>query len=1222
MKPFFLFLAAASLFGGQSIVLNGTLIGNSSFPNRSKALPWRAEFYIHDWAPTQTMHVANVGGVGLQVDIYNLPGNVYLQAFSWWDTGGSVCVIGLGNLSPQGLYVRFQRDPVAKNSICEGWDTSGNRIHGSTHSYTSDNDGYNYMGATVGDMYVSGPESLGFFRIESTLLPMNSRSPVTADNTDTLLHWRFDGNLTDSSGQGYSGTVSTGQAAFATTPNQNVIAVLKTLGAPSWGNWTSLRAGAPSQLDGTASFSQADASASVSYFWQCLSGPSNPLWDSHTSGTPTLNGLIFGTYNIQLSVSDAAGKQSNTALQVGAVATDAKGVVVNADPNVDRLFGPMIAFGKNPWGYADERAMTATTLRSAAYNAQHLNPPSWETPATGTVTYTFNGTGPAGAAGTSLCAAISSPTATTVTVCDATKLDLSSLPTRILVGGGSAREEIRICSTNGNVLTVCYDGRGWTQGSTYLIAGAVAWPNGTPVGQMKVAGIATAFLSTLCLAGAGPTGTVAYNSGTVAMTHGSAAITGAGANWTTANNVNAGYVVRITATHGGTPFVFSAYITTVTDATHITLNRSYPSDADDGTFSYSVIAADIRQMVLHYNRATDGSDAKLYFFASGCESDTNAYLYSGHDVAGLNGTVQSQKAYSYMDGFGYVSAFGANFYGEDLAHRALYYRSGWKPALDAANVMGDNFVRAPGVAGGDAGGIPLLLGGGVIGGFVSAILTGRTSWSDLRGFARWGSIGASGCNDYDTRDSSYLGTWLTLAALYDPDPVQRSNWKTSLGALFGRDNTCKRSDNSWANGFLFNNGSFPALTMTAGAATATGVNLPSSICLGRATGTLSATSGSASISGSGFVAGNQIVITGTRNSAVYVGVFRYQLNSPTSLTLAALWPGDTGTGLSYVIEGPSSLGYDGDYQTSIGQSANDPQLSKNWSCVWNNASQITLNRAWDGPTGTAYLFKYVLAGYGQQPYMLGIKTLQMDYGSQIDDPTLASGYAALDAAAATWIHDVGYDPVTQGMHYGRIYGVCEPLTTPPASPVFDSRTPGCNYGLDPAAGRAARVLTAEASHGLRAYYQSAPSQARKDWGDQAYGSIWGYAPYTTGGVYTDSNFVRDENSNLSLGAYKWTGFFFGMGMAHQWPAVRLGGVAPTVNRTIPVAFNLTSVPNASKVTVIVTAPSGAVQRVTCSNSPCLVTGDARQGNHLIQVQYLGTGNAVLAIGEQQIAVVQ
>ena len=55
--------------------------------------------------------------------------------------------------------------------------------------------------------------------------------------------------------------------------------------------------------------------------------------------------------------------------------------------------------------------------------------------------------------------------------------------------------------------------------------------------------------------------------------------------------------------------------------------------------------------------------------------------------------VRSQ--YSVMDRYGYASAFGPNFYGEDLAHRALYYRSGWTPALQAARVFGDNFVNSP-----------------------------------------------------------------------------------------------------------------------------------------------------------------------------------------------------------------------------------------------------------------------------------------------------------------------------------------------------------------------------------------------------------------------------------------------------------------------------------------------------------------------------------------------
>ena len=94
------------------------------------------------------------------------------------------------------------------------------------------------------------------------------------------------------------------------------------------------------------------------------------------------------------------------------------------------------------------------------------------------------------------------------------------------------------------------------------------------------------------------------------------------------------------------------------------------------------------------------------------------------------------------------------------------------------------------------------------------------------------------------------------------------------------------------------------------------------------------------------------------------------------------------------------------------------------------------------------------------------------------------------------------------------------------------------------------MLTAEASQALRVYFESNPTPEALAWGDVAYGSIWGNPQYTTGGVYSDSNYVRNENSNASLGAYKWTGFFFGMGMAHQWPAVRLGGVEPERRRRV------------------------------------------------------------------------
>lgn len=1190
-------------FAGQSLVLNSSSTISVVDPVIPANQSWRIEFQIHNWtippAGVYSAMIYDLLGTGSIARLYP-DGTVEIETLDQV-TQQAPCFVSTSGLT--NALVRIQKNASSMLFSCEIWNYDGTAYSNQVENI-SQLAPHPYSGGNVGP---GASTALGFLRVSTTLLPLGSKPPTTADGGNWT-ELKFDGNLQDSSGNNHN--ASGYGVSYMATPNQVAVANPKTFGAPSWSNWVSLRAGYPAQLDGSASYSLADASSAVSYYWQQIDGPSTVIWTNQNLATPTMNGLIFGTYDFSLQVRDVAGNTATATLQSGAVATDDNGVVVNADPNVDLIFGPMIAYGKNPWGYADERAMTATQLRMAAYNAQGLNPPSWTTAENGTVSYIFNGVGAAaGLPGTTLSNAISTPTSTSISVANASLLNLSSLPARILLGNGFSREEVRICAASATsgpaTLTVCYDGRGQSSPADSYRTAAQAWPAGTIVGQMKVTGSGTNFLSTICPAGPGPNGAAVYAAGSIQLTPGSTLATGLGTSWTTANNVIGSYLVRVSATHGGAPFVFSAYISSVADPAHLTLARPYPADADAGAFTYSVIQADVLEITLHYNQPY-GSSSQTYFQTSGCESTTDVYLYSGHDIASLDGTLQQSMQYSVMNGFGYTSAYGPNFYGEDLAHRALYYRSGWTPALQAARVFGDNYVNSPQVAGGLVGGDPLLLGGGVIGGFAAAVLDttdpNRPSWNTLRGLAASGAIGNSGCNDYDTRDSGYLGTWLTLAAEFDPDPVQQANWQAQLGQLLFRDQNCKGADNSWANGFLWNNGSVP-LKMTNGSTIATGTNIPPGICFGIDTGTIGVVNGSATAMGGGFLAGNKIVITGTKNGAPFTGNFQFSVNGNGSITLAALWPGDTGSA-TFVIE-------NNDYLTTIGTSNNDLMLKENWACTWNSPSQITLNRPWDGPTEAgAYPYSYVLAGYGQQPYMLGIKITQMKFASQMTNQSYSSNYAAFATLAADWIHDVGYDPPTQGMNYGRIIQACEPASIPTPSTTFSARTPGCNDGLNQASIRAARVLTAETSQALRVYYESHPTQQAKAWGDQAYGSIWGNPVYTTGGVYSDPNYVVDEDSNASLGAYKWTGFFFGMGMSHQWPAVRLGGVHLARIRRVGLQVRQGI---AAKTQITVTAPSGKVTVFSCgSTSSCEVTVDDRQGNHWYSVQYLSEDGKVLS----------
>ena len=139
---------------------------------------------------------------------------------------------------------------------------------------------------TSGGVIGSGVSaSMGFLRVATTLLPLGGKPPATADGGDWT-ELKFDGNLKDSSGRNHNASGS--GASYVTTPNQVAVANPKTLGAPPWSNWVSLRAGYPAQLDGSASYSLADASSAVSCLWQQMDGPSSVIWTNQNTSTPTL----------------------------------------------------------------------------------------------------------------------------------------------------------------------------------------------------------------------------------------------------------------------------------------------------------------------------------------------------------------------------------------------------------------------------------------------------------------------------------------------------------------------------------------------------------------------------------------------------------------------------------------------------------------------------------------------------------------------------------------------------------------------------------------------------------------------------------------------------------------------------------------------------------------------------------------------------------------------
>ncbi len=1214
----FIIATALCLNAGQSIVTSASnYVTNFSIPSFSPAhtSPIQVEFEIHDWAtsPGGFVFASHAAGSYCQF----IPSG-YLYCTSYWDTSGFAYAIPLP--ATKILYVRLMRDPAGLTQSVEAWGYQGNLIYQRQNSITDSAD-------TSGGIYVGAATvSTAFFRVKNVLTGMNSRPPVTADNANTVLHWKFDGNLADSSPNAYLGSMPT--PSYAATPHQDATAVAAVYGHPTWTNVISLRAGKPSRLDGSLSYSQADASAAVSCSWSQTAGAWTVTFDNPLSCSPTVSGLVFGTYGFSLTVTDTSAQTNTSTLTVGAVSTDDNGVVVQADPNADILFGPMIAFGKSPWGYMDERQRTMIDLQSSYLSA--WTDPVWLHSGTGTVAYPFSGKGMwyGGATGTTLSGAITNSPTATIPVTNASALSLSSLPTWIVIGNlSSGAEIVRICSTTATsgaaILTPCYDGRALTMTPDAKIQGTSiyttpqAWGSGTVVGELRIQGTGTQFVTDpttpICPAGApGPAGTVVYATGTVTVAAGSTTITGSGTSFS--GNVYANQLLRISATHGGTPFVYWATITSVTDATHLVVDRPLPAGVDAGPYSYSVLA--VRMIALHF-AAPNGSDQMLRYGSLGCESETAAFAMPYYDISGANGVAQSGQAYTYEDFGGHQTAFGPNFYGTGLAARAFYLRSGYAPALEVANRLDDKWAKSPEVAGGYAGGNPLLLGGGVVGAIADVVLNPASplQWKDVRRFIELANIGSSACNDDDTRDTGYQGEWTALGALFDT--AQQSTWLTNLSSIYTRDNSCKTQGktglavetNSWAeSGYRWTsaNGGNTA-SFTNGSTAGTGSGIQSSMCSAVASGSATVVAASASVSrtsGDSFATGNKIWLYGTKSGAPFSQVTRFTFTSANSITLAGVWGGDNGTA-TFMIENT-------DYLTAWSQNKDSASLTQNYACKWNSSTSITLDRPWQSASGTYNGYAYVLSGYGTQPYMLGIKTTMFDHAAQVADGTLAANFRTLAGLAAGWIHDYGVNPVSKGLYYGRVFGACEPPVTP-ASPSNSYVTPGCNSDGNISGDR---VLIGEVSSSLRAYYQAqSGSPAAKTWGDQIYGALWGYTPWDTGGVYDDSYSIGNvggfNTTNNDFGSYKWPGFFFGMGMAHQWPAVRLGGVQAPVITSRSVSFDLLSVPGATQVRVTVTAPSSATSAFTCTASPCVVTVDDRQGDHWAQVQYRDGSGGVL-----------
>jgi len=226
-----------------------------------------------------------------------------------------------------------------------------------------------------------GQFSLAWLKWSSVTVPPCSPMEQETSPAD-LADFRFEGNYSNQGTGGYAVTMAanSGSPSFTGSAVHPPLCYLQS---------QVFRAGNPAQL---ANYSYAlNGGGPLTYQWQQLSGPTRLKWSSQSAAQPTVTGAVFGSYVLQLTLTDGSGAHSTCTVKDGFVASDNNGVVTNANPMVDVLLGPQIQLGKNPWSWFDDRHVAEGVIQAA--NLQpgvYYGNDYWNVSGAGTITVTNN----------------------------------------------------------------------------------------------------------------------------------------------------------------------------------------------------------------------------------------------------------------------------------------------------------------------------------------------------------------------------------------------------------------------------------------------------------------------------------------------------------------------------------------------------------------------------------------------------------------------------------------------------------------------------------------------------------------------------------------------------------------------------------------------------------------------------------------------------------------
>lgn len=491
-------------------------------------------------------------------------------------------------------------------------------------------------------------------------------------------------------------------------------------------------------------------------------------------------------------------------------------------------------------------------------------------------------------------------------------------------------------------------------------------------------------------------------------------------------------------------------------------------------------------------------------------------------------------------------------------------------------------------------------------------------------YANQSPFGAHTITDVRERTASYGD--IAAAALVETDATQLANQKTWLEAGYTNQFAPQvKSDGHWVSWYA-GNGVAPTVNLTNGSAIVTPVSgtFPADYCgtISTRAGSLQVVHNSPTIVGTGTdftgTVGKMLVVYG--HYGVNAGKDKFLIASvvdATHLITSTPMTLESESGLTFVImSAPAgSAGIYGHFMLTDSSGTLTTQYEQPYwyGCTRDSTTQVTLDRAFVSPTGGNLYGLYSMdADYvnnsAAQPFYEGFAHSALQTAAAVGT-THSVQIKALADGLYPYISGDAYLASANGIHYAEGFADCLPKVT--------IMRHGCDGSGDV---QALRMYGVELVQALAQAYLSNPTGPKKTFGDTLYGGEWGWDEKYGASPYSDGQYVVDCGAgtfapNVNL---KYPAQCHGLGSSASWPAARLGGAAAANPRTLSIGFRLANITNAAKVRCTLTLPSGATVQATATSSPCAVAADVRQGDHLLKLEYLTSGDVVLATSDQQV----